>query len=430
MHEHSSFTCRPLSWVWPVRGVCMAMAMLACSLAWAQDAQSLVTGQHLAAINQAFSRNGILAGRVESDPYGRVTLKGEYADELEVDRAFSLAQVVVGARWVSPVTPESIRVKAWERRLGSLFARSSVLQPPTRGDAPPGPIRNRYALVVGVGQFLYGIQPLEFAARDAMNFYQFLTDPGRGQFQPGNVTFLTDGNATRSNVGAALERLQRVAGEDDLVVVYMSSHGSPPDKRGAVNIVTNDTEVKPRERIWHTSINEEMLRQFVDGVRAKRLVMVLDTCYSNGAYRAVPGFLPPGGKSLGVGDNEGYGISRDYGRRVLGAKDLVLEPEAPRRSAGKSVGGEAVEPWGRVLIGASDSGEQSWESDRLRSSIFSYYLVDGLNRYNGSLQQAFNYAKPRVASHVKQEKGADIDQHPQAMATVPDWDMPLTRSKR
>jgi len=59
----------------------MVMAMLACSLAWAQDAQSLVTGQHLAAINQAFSRNGILAGRVESDPYGRVILKGEYADE-------------------------------------------------------------------------------------------------------------------------------------------------------------------------------------------------------------------------------------------------------------------------------------------------------------------------------------------------------------
>ena len=115
---------------------------------------------------------------------------------------------------------------------------------------------------------------------------------------------------------------------------------------------------------------------------------------------------------------------------MLGAKDLVLEPEAPSRSAAKSVGGEAVEPWGRVLIGASDSGEQSWESDRLRSSIFSYYLVDGLNRYNGSLQQAFNYAKPRVASHVKQEKGADIDQHPQAMATVPDWDMPLTRSNR
>ena len=260
MREYSSLTWLAPSWVQIARQMCVAVALLTSLPVWAQDAQAPVTAQHLAAINQAFSRNGILTGRVESDAYGRVTLKGEYADEVEVDRAFSLAQVVVGARWVSPVTPESIRVKAWERRLGSLFARSSVLQPPIRGDAPPGPIRNRYALVVGVGQFLHGIQPLEFAARDAMNFYQFLTDPRRGQFPPGNVTFLTDGNATRSNVGTALERLQRVAGEDDLVVVYMSSHGSPPDKRGAVNIVTHDTEVKPRERIWHTSINEEMLR--------------------------------------------------------------------------------------------------------------------------------------------------------------------------
>ena len=419
--------CR--SWVRFAFRVCV-LAMLPWLSALGQEVQGLVTAQHLAAINNSFVRNGISAGRVESDPYGRVVLKGEYADEQEVDRAFSLAQVVVGARWVSPVTPEGIRVKAWERRLGGLFARSSVLAPPVRGDLPPGPIRNRYALVVGVGQFMHGIQPLEFAARDAMNFYQFLADPRRGQFQPANVVYLTDGNATRANVGAALANLQRVAEEDDLVVVYMSSHGSPPDKRGAVNIVTFDTEVKPRERIWHTSINEEMLRQFVDGVRARRLVLVLDTCYSNGAYRAVPGFLPPGGKSLGAGDDEGYGISREYGRRVLGAKDLVLESDAPRRSSAKSTGGDPVEPWGRVLIGASDSGEQSWESDRLRSSIFSYYLVDGLNRYNGSLQQAFNYAKPRVASHVKQEKGTDIDQHPQATATVPDWDIPLTRGRR
>ena len=409
--------------------VCV-LAMLPWLSVLGQEVQSLVTAQHLAAINNSFVRNGISAGRVENDPYGRVVLKGEYADEQEVDRAFSLAQVVVGARWVSPVTPEGIRVKAWERRLGGLFARSSVLAPPVRGDLPPGPIRNRYALVVGVGQFMHGIQPLEFAARDATNFYQFLTDPRRGQFQPANVVYLTDGNATRANVGAALANLQRVAEDDDLVVVYMSSHGSPPDKRGAVNIVTFDTEVKPRERIWHTSINEEMLRQFVDGVRARRLVLVLDTCYSNGAYRAVPGFLPPGGKSLGAGDDEGYGISREFGRRVLGAKDLVLESDAPRRSSAKSTGGDPVEPWGRVLIGASDSGEQSWESDRLRSSIFSYYLVDGLNRYNGSLQQAFNYAKPRVASHVKQEKGTDIDQHPQATATVADWDIPLTRGRR
>jgi uncharacterized caspase-like protein len=172
-----------------------------------------------------------------------------------------------------------------------------------------------------------------------------------------------------------------------------------------------------------------MLKEFVEGVKAKRLVMVLDTCYSNGAYRAVPGFLPPGGKSLGAGDSEGYGISQESSRRMLGgAKDLVLEDDTRRATTAKSVNMGSTEPYGKVLIGASGSGEQSWESEKLRNSIFTYYFVDGLNRYGGSVQQAFNYAKPRVASRVKEEKGRDIDQNPQAMATMPNWDMRLMQT--
>jgi len=395
---------------------------------WAQVGGSPVTREHLQYINSAFARNGVLAGRAELDSYGRVALAGEYADEREVDKAFSIAQVTVGVKWVSPVTPENIRVKEWERRLGGLFARSSVINPPTRGNIAPGPIRNRYALVVGVGRFRHGINTLEFAARDALAYHQFLTDPRRGQFRPENVTLLTDENATRAAIVAALDRLRAIAQEDDLVTLYISSHGSPPDKRGAVNVVTYDTEPTPRERVWQTSITEEILKDFVEGLRAKRLVVVLDTCYSNGAYRAVPGFLPPGGKSLGASDSEGYGISRDYSRRLIGAKDLVVENEPARAPAPKSMGAAGEEPWGKVLIGASGSGEQSWESDRLRNSIFTYYFVDGLSRYGGSVQQAFNYAKPRVTSYVKEEKGGDIDQHPQAMATLPQWDMRLMGS--
>jgi len=416
---------------WPITGMAQYQSLPASNAGVysAAASPSPVTSAHLDIINQAFAREGLPSARAEFDAYGRVELKGNYTDEPEVDRAFSLAQVVVGVKWVSPVTPENIQVKTWEKKLGNLFARSKVLQPSVRDGSTPGPIRQRYALVVGVGSFKFGINALEYATRDAMMFHQFLTDPRRGQFQAANVILLTNENASRSNILAALDRLRAIATEDDLITVYISSHGSPPDKKGAVNIVTYDTETKPRERIWHTSITEDALKDFVQGLRAKRLVMVLDTCYSNGAYRAVPGFLPPGGKSLGADESEGYGISHDYSRRLLGgAKDLVLEDDAPKRAAAKSLGGAPVEPYGKVLIGASGSGEQSWESDQLHNSIFTYYFVDGLNRYGGSVQQAFNYAKPRVVRRVKEEKGADIDQNPQAMATLPNWDMRLAQS--
>lgn len=399
-----------------------AMAALAPGAAMAQSA---VTDAHIQQINQLFAQNGVPNGRVVLDPYGRLELKGEYEDEFQVDRAFSLAQTVVGVKWVSPVTPENIKVKEWEKKLGSLFSRAAVLQPGVRGDGPVGPIRNRYGLVVGVGKFKSGITPLQYAVRDANLFYRFLLE--QAGFTKNNTYFLADQNATSSNVVRYLNGIRNAAKEDDLVVVYMSSHGTPPDKFGGVYIVTYDTEVKPRERVWHTSVAESALKDFVENLKARRLVMILDTCYSNGAYRAIPGFLPPGGKSLGVGDaDEGYGVSTAQGRRLFGAKDIVLEDQ-PRKSTAteKSLGSQ--ESYGKVLISASSAGEKSWESDQLRNSVFTYYFVDGMKRHDGSVKDAFDYSKPRTLQRVQQEKGAEITQTPQAMATNENWNMKVKR---
>ena len=408
-------------------------ALLLIHTGFAYCEQTPVSDYHVSAINDLFRQNSVSKGFAVIDRYGRIELKGEYHDEQEVDRAFSIAQTVVGIKWVSPVTPENIKVKEWERRFGSLFSRAKVLTPATKGTETPGPIRNRYALVVGIGEFMaeaQGIPKLQFAVYDATSFYNFLIDPGKGGFLKGNVTFLSNRNATRNNIANALDRIKNAAEPDDLVTIYMSSHGTPPEKFGGVFIVTYDSEVKPRERIWHTSITETMLKDFIEGLRAKRLVMILDACYSNGAYSKVAGFLPPGGKSLGASDSEGHGISREYGKRLIGAKDIVLE-ETPSKSTAKakSVGTSQGDDWGNVLIGASGPGEQSWESDTLNNSIFTYYFIDGLKRYNGSVQNAFYHAKPLVPMRVKKEKGVDIDQNPQVITTTQNWNMSLSQKR-
>ncbi|KAF0179552.1 MAG: peptidase C14 caspase catalytic subunit p20 [Nitrospirae bacterium] len=398
------------------------------SLPAAATERSPVTDAYLQQINSLFRQNNVPLGYAAFDEYNRVILKGEYADEQEVDRAFSLAQTVVGVRWVSPVTPENIRVKEWERRIGSLFSRARVVQQSGSPDTPPGPVRSRYAVVVGVGQFMeQGITPLQFAVRDAESFYRFLADAGKTSFPRENIIYLTNQQATKANIQNAFNRIKSLAREDDLVVFYMSSHGAPPDKNGAVNLVTYDTEVRPRERVWHTSLNEQMLRDFTEGVRAKRQVMILDTCFSNGAYRQVPGFLPPGGKSLGSDDREGYGISQGQGRRVLGSKDIVLEDSPRPRQTANAKNLNMDDGWGKVMVGASTGGQQSWESDQLRQSIFTYYFVDGLKKNNGSVRSAFYYAQPKVSERVRTEK--DAEQSPQIMATTSNWDMRLARPR-
>jgi uncharacterized caspase-like protein len=394
---------------------------------------SPITPLHVQRVNESLRGNGIRSGYVAQDRFGRLELQGAYENEREVDRAFSLAQTFVGVRWVSPVTPQNIKVKEWEECLSNILAGgrcgpSASAPTPGRGavgiEAPPGPIRNKYALVVGVGRFQNGIQGLQYANKDAFDFYSYLVDPRGGSFPRENVILLRDEHATRDNVKRGLDAVRQRAGEDDFVLLFFSSHGTPPDKFGGVHLVTYDADVRPREKIWETSITEGILREFVQDVRAKRMLVVLDACYSNGAYSKVAGFLPPGGKSLGVGgDEEGVGRSRqEMAQRLFGAKDLVLEdaPAPPRAQAARASGG------GKVLISASDSGERSWESDRLQNSVFTRYFIDGLRQRNGSVREAFDFAKTRVPATVQQEKGADITQNPQITANRRDWDISLT----
>jgi hypothetical protein len=398
-----------------------------------QPAASPITPEHIRQINAALKRDGITGGSVGYEGRtGRLELQGTFEDERQVDRAFSIAQSVVGVRWVSPVTPQQIKVKAWEECLARIF--SGVPCGPAGGPAPseargeetpPGPVANKYAMVVGAGRFLNRIQPLRFANKDAYDVYTYLIDPSGGRFHRENVVLLRDESATRANSVRALEELRRRAVENDLVFLFFSSHGTPPDKYGGVHIVTFDSEVTPRERIWSTSLTDGILRDFVQTVRAKRLVVVMDACYSNGAYRGVAGFLPPGGKSLEASAEEGYGRSSRYmAQRLLGAKDLLVEPEPLASASQRPANG-----WGKVLISASDAGERSWESEQLGNSVFTRFFLDGLRRNGGFVKEAFEYSKPLVERQVKREKGSDIEQSPQLTPSRRQWDLSLAAAE-
>ncbi|MGH8657403.1 MAG: caspase family protein [Gammaproteobacteria bacterium] len=383
-----------------------------------------VTSTHIEDINRQLRAAGISRSFVALDWQGRIELQGEYDDEAAVDQAFSIAQTVVGVRWVSPVTPERIRVAEWSLCLSNLLS-GKACGPPRLASLPsvvaaPGPLMKRYALIVGIGRFrnVPG-GTLKYASKDAEDLYRYLIDPHGGNFPEENVILLQNEAATRGAIEAALAEMKARLSEDDLFVLYFSSHGTPPDKFGGVHIVTYDTEVKPRERVWRTALTEGVLGAFIQETKAKRLVVVMDACYSNGAYAKIPGFLPTGGKSLGLEGEEGYGRSRvGMVQRLLGAKDLILVDDNPPSDLGST-----ASAWGKVLISASDAGEKSWESDRIRNSFFTHYFIEGLRRGDGRLKEAFEYAKPLVTTGVREEKEAE--QHPQLTPSRRDWHMSL-----
>lgn len=393
---------------------------------------SPVQASHLTEVNALFQKNGLKDGAASLDKYGRIMLKGSYANEKEVDKAFSIAQTVVGPKWVSPVTPEYIKVKNWEIKLSDQFSKKAraLLQKKSapaitspnikdlsadEADIPPGAIVKKYAIIVGVSKFKDGrINLLRYAQKDAEAFYDYLLDPLGGGFLKENVIMLLNENATMSMIADALDNIKQRADRNDLVVLFFSTHGTPPNKTGSVCIVTYDTVVEPRESVWETSVSGEIIGNFIQGVKAKRLVAIMDVCYSNGAYSKVKGFQPIGGKSLGVldGDEEGNGISLLFKKEnILGSKDIVWDEEPIQILESQHSG------WGKVLISSSDDNEKSWESDVLKHGFFTYFFIKGL-KVNGNVKDAFFYAKPKIKEKVWEEK--NNHQNPQVQANRKD----------
>jgi hypothetical protein len=403
---------------------------------------------------------------------GRLQLAGKYKNEEELEKAFAYAQAMVGGDGVSPVKPGHIQVEGWQQCLTEKFAGRQCSEAEQQGfeinKKPPGPVRDKYALVVGVGQFKNINRPLNFAVKDASAVSAYLTDPRLGGFPSSHVTVLTDAQATHQAILDALDGLERNAKPDDLVVLYFSSHGAPPNMFGHVNIVTYDTEllfgkqgeelgwrdkILRREALWKTSIPQERLHEFFRKVRSKRVLMVLDVCYSGDVFTQLPGFKPTASEVLAKNEeNFGTGISAEQLAGMLGgSKDLIVEdgggkasvapPSVPRsrtkhkpETSPVKVSGNPAKAWGKVIVSASDKSQKSWEpppgdASRVQNSYFTHYLLQNLQKNGGRIQDSVASSIPLVNEAVQHEKGKA--QNPQffSVPNLDDWNFSINAKR-
>src|SRR5262249_53838879 len=152
------------------------------------------------------------------------------------------------------------------------------------------PIRDKWALVVGISNFKDPSLNLKFAAKDATDFRNYLvTEAG---FAPDHVKLLTNEQATRQNIVDNLGEkwLRRLANTDDLVVVYISSHGSAAKKEvGANFIVAHETNLN---NLVFTGIPMQWLTAGIkDLVHCDRVVLVLDVCHGGAVAAGTKGLF-------------------------------------------------------------------------------------------------------------------------------------------
>lgn len=231
------------------------------------------------------------------------------------------------------------------------------------------PIRDKWALIVGVGTFQDPkIPKLKYASKDARDFRDYLIR--EANFQPDHVRILLDEKATQRRVLSELGNrfLARVAKPDDLVVLFFSSHGSPAhaDLRGKNFVVAYDSDP---EDLFTTGIEmDKILDSIQSRVLSERVLLLLDACHSGGAVVA-----------------NAKGLSRPAN----------FDAEALAQGSGQ------------LVICSSEPDEASFESKRYQNGIFTRKLLDAL-RTKGSettLGDAFPKIKKEVAAEVQEDYG-------------------------
>ena len=355
--------------------------------------------QDLQEIRTLFKQNGLTAADVKFAPDRRIELIGGYVDRSAVQIAFSLAQQVVGVRRVAPTTPQNIEFPV--SNSADTFKR--FLKKP-QAQPIPGSSPQKYAVIVGVKEFRdKGIQSLAYSTRDAEALRDYLISPKGGNFSAADITLLEDQAATKKGIETALDTVAAKVRPGDTVIVYFSTHGTPLNDRANMGIVAYDTEVKPRYRIFHTSVSDEKISGFLELVKNANVMIVLDTCYSGMAFSKVPGFLASGAKDLFVEEDRAtvQGVPQSSLMNLgTGGKDLVLAQPG------------GIQPGVKILVSASNANQRSWESEKLQNGFFTYHFIEGL-RTKRNVADAYGYAKPVVMQEVQREK--QQEQTPQAV---------------
>jgi uncharacterized caspase-like protein len=217
---------------------------------------------------------------------------------------------------------------------------------------------------------------LNYPGKDAEDFASLLKDPQIGRFRPGNVHLVVDAEATTRKIKMELNWLARSAKPDDLVVVFLASHGSPRDWdiAGVNYIITNDTELgdaKDPDSLFATALPMVDLSDIVRSrFQARRTAIFLDTCHSG----AATGSSVRGG-ALGDGN-----ASRQELDRI-------------RQGVG------------RVIITSSTEKEKSWESQTFQNGYFTHYLIEALKRDKGlsPVDKVYAYVRDNVSQKVAAE---------------------------
>lgn len=190
----------------------------------------------------------------------------------------------------------------------------------------------QWMVAVGVIDFAdTRIPKLNYCVRDAEVLADYFKESTKDQM---DITVLRNEEATKAGVLSSLERIRKSISPDDTVIFYYSSHGIG-DENGNTYFITFDSN---KDDLANTALPMKQIKAVAEGLGAKNIVMLFDTCHSGGA------------KSLRQQNEKSF-------------DNIMLAAGKQTRLA---------------MLTSSRTHETSVESPELQHGVFTYHLLQGI----------------------------------------------------
>jgi hypothetical protein len=223
-------------------------------------------------------------------------------------------------------------------------------------DLKTAPRSEAYAVVIGIEAY-QALPKSDYSRKDAETVKGYLTALG---FQDRNIELIVDQRATKSAVEKAVEAwLPNQTTDNSTIFVYFSGHGAPEPASGEAYLVPYDGDPN---YLAVTGYSLKRLYDQLGKVRAREIIVVLDSCFSGSGGRSV---------------------------LAKGARPLVMMAATPQLSANM------------VILSAASGSQISTSAPDKGHGLFTYYFLKALKDGKRNVVDVYEYIKPQVEDDAK-----------------------------
>ena len=278
-----------------------------------------------------------------------------------------------------------IRNQIYEQAFRNAFIHSELEEENNMSDFADG-----YALIIGIAHYPKVRKLPEMVMKDARDIQTMLRSSTYCGYRDSHVRLLLNDQATADGIRAGLRWLAESAGLGATALVFFSGHGGRVEDGSQISHYLIPYDCNP-VNLDGTAISGEELTRLLRDIKAQRLLVCFDSCYSGGA-----------GETKGLGPEQlefKLGLEDSYFTRL-------------------------AQGTGRVIMASSRSDETSLILWNMANSLFTHYLLEALRgqapTHNDGLIRVFD-----VFHYITENVPKSGSQHPIFKATDLENNFPI-----